>query len=163
VRFSFRTGLITASPSPRLVRILPCASPGKHPLGCLKKAAPPQKNFESKKEQSLIRGVEPAARKMVLWILLICCQSAYAQSTSLDIVVDLAKNESPLVHYWERCVGSGHGALTMREDWRQHVAMAHKDLGIQVSRHPYSVQSLTSATFYLGCKLPEGQVPWHPR
>ena len=25
----------------------------------------------------------------------------------------------------------GHGALTMREDWRQHVAMAHRDLGIQ--------------------------------
>ena len=67
-------------------------------------------------------------------------QGARPPSPPIGFKIDLAAaaaakggspHGSPFPHYWERCVGSGHGALTMREDWRQHVAMAHRDLGIQ--------------------------------
>ena len=51
-------------------------------------------------------------------------------ASTVSIAIDAAKAE-PFPHYWERCVGSGHGALTLREDWRRHVAMANADLGIQ--------------------------------
>jgi len=53
--------------------------------------------------------------------------------TPMSVEIDLTAGgaTAPFPHYFERCVGSGHGALTMREDWRQHVAMAHADLGIQ--------------------------------
>eukprot|EP01052_Picozoa_sp_SAG31_P018201 SAG31_NODE_1279_length_9036_cov_1.858454_8_plen_107_part_00 len=47
---------------------------------------------------------------------------------ALPIVAQLTTS---FPHHFERCVGSGHGALTLRADWRQHVAMAHRDLGIQ--------------------------------
>ena len=57
-----------------------------------------------------------------------CCAPP---SPPIAFAIDLAGKASAFPHYWERCVGSGHGALTMREDWRQHVAMAHDDLGIQ--------------------------------
>jgi xylan 1,4-beta-xylosidase len=58
-----------------------------------------------------------------------CCAPP---SPPIGFAIDLAAGKaSPFPHYWERCVGSGHGALTMREDWRQHVAMAHHDIGIQ--------------------------------
>ena len=56
--------------------------------------------------------------------------SSAAGQSSVDVRIDASKAD-PFAHYWERCVGSGHGALTLREDWRQHVAMARKDLGIQ--------------------------------
>jgi hypothetical protein len=46
------------------------------------------------------------------------------------VALNLMDNQ-PLVHHWSRCVGSGHAALTLREDWRQHVAMAHRDLGVE--------------------------------
>jgi xylan 1,4-beta-xylosidase len=49
---------------------------------------------------------------------------------AIDVAIDLS-SRTKFPHYFERCVGSGHGALTLREDWRQHVDMAHNDLGIQ--------------------------------
>jgi len=51
-------------------------------------------------------------------------------SPSVEVGIDLAKS-SAFPHYFERCVGSGHGALTLRSDWRSHVAMARRDLGIE--------------------------------
>lgn len=34
-------------------------------------------------------------------------------------------------HFYETCVGSGHMSLTLREDWRTHIRMAAKDLGVK--------------------------------
>jgi xylan 1,4-beta-xylosidase len=59
-----------------------------------------------------------------------CCTSPAPPSPPVGFAIDLTKHE-PLVHHWERCVGSGHGALTLREDWRKHVRMARQDLGIE--------------------------------
>ena len=57
--------------------------------------------------------------------------SLVGQPEPINVDIDLDRTHLPFPHYFERCVGSGHGALTMREDWRNHVAMAHKDLGIE--------------------------------
>ena len=32
---------------------------------------------------------------------------------------------SPLYFWWDKCVGSGHGALLQRSDWRQWMSHAH--------------------------------------
>lgn len=34
-------------------------------------------------------------------------------------------------HFFETCVGSGHMSLTLREDWRNHIRMAARDLGVK--------------------------------
>ena len=34
-------------------------------------------------------------------------------------------------HFYETSVGSGHMSLTLREDWRTHIRMAAKDLGVK--------------------------------
>ncbi len=35
-------------------------------------------------------------------------------------------------HYWEQCVGSGHALLGLRQDWREHLKIAHDSLGYTV-------------------------------
>jgi xylan 1,4-beta-xylosidase len=37
----------------------------------------------------------------------------------------------PFSHFFETSVGSGHMSLTLREDWRQHLRMAARDLGVK--------------------------------
>ena len=34
-------------------------------------------------------------------------------------------------HFFENAVGSGHMSLTAREDWRTHIRMAARDLGVK--------------------------------
>ena len=34
-------------------------------------------------------------------------------------------------HYWKECVGSGHALLALREDYRAHLEMARRDLGVK--------------------------------
>ena len=44
----------------------------------------------------------------------------------------LTSNASePFTHFFENSVGSGHMSLTLRADWRQHLAMARRDLGVR--------------------------------
>eukprot|EP00928_Gymnodinium_smaydae_P066544 TRINITY_DN49537_c0_g1_i1.p1 TRINITY_DN49537_c0_g1~~TRINITY_DN49537_c0_g1_i1.p1 ORF type:complete len:532 (-),score=72.86 TRINITY_DN49537_c0_g1_i1:69-1664(-) len=50
-------------------------------------------------------------------------------STTAIGVVDLAAKGTPFAHYWKRCVGSGHMLLGTREDWRNHLRLAVKELG----------------------------------
>lgn len=38
---------------------------------------------------------------------------------------------TPWKHVWEACVGSGHAALGLRADWREHLAAVRKDLGFE--------------------------------
>ena len=64
-------------------------------------------------------------------------------SPPLSVAIDLTKSE-PLPHYWERCVGSGHGALTLREDWRLQVVMAREDIGFQRVRFHGAVHCCVS-------------------
>lgn len=40
----------------------------------------------------------------------------------------------PLPHVWERGVGSGHAALALRADWREHLRLVRDTLGMQAVR-----------------------------
>lgn len=46
---------------------------------------------------------------------------------------DLTKT-SEWNHYWERCVGSGHGLLGLRSDWQKHLKIVHDSLGFKYVR-----------------------------
>jgi len=47
-----------------------------------------------------------------------------------SFVVDMS-NSSSFDHFWEGCVGSGHAALALRDDWRRQLKHAHDKLGMQ--------------------------------
>ena len=38
---------------------------------------------------------------------------------------------TPLPHFWEECVGSGHASLALRTDWQEQIAIAHDELGMK--------------------------------
>ena len=48
-----------------------------------------------------------------------------------------ASSAQPFTHFFETCVGSGHMSLTLREDWRQHIRMAARDLGVKPGSHTF--------------------------
>ena len=45
--------------------------------------------------------------------------------------VNLSAPTENFSHFFETSVGSGHMSLTLREDWRQHLRMAARDLGVK--------------------------------
>lgn len=53
---------------------------------------------------------------------------------SLNFVVDANKPTIQWKHYWKECVGSGHALLALREDYRAHLEMARRDLGVKFVR-----------------------------
>ncbi|MBN1583942.1 MAG: beta-xylosidase [Anaerolineae bacterium] len=50
------------------------------------------------------------------------------------LTMDVQKETMPFPHYWERCVGSGHAALALREDWRRHLKRCVGELGFEYVR-----------------------------
>jgi xylan 1,4-beta-xylosidase len=44
---------------------------------------------------------------------------------------DLAGHATPLPHFWEHTVGSGHATLALRADWQTQMKRAHDELGMQ--------------------------------
>jgi hypothetical protein len=81
---------------------------------------------------ALDRAMSGGAPTMWLVAMLVLALQTVWVRAAVDVAIDLSDSSRiDFPHYFERCVGSGHGALTLREDWRQHVDMAHKDLGIQ--------------------------------
>ncbi len=46
------------------------------------------------------------------------------------LLVDLGAPRQPFAHSWKRSFGSGHAKLTRRPDWRQQLALAHQELGL---------------------------------
>jgi xylan 1,4-beta-xylosidase len=55
-----------------------------------------------------------------------------AERVNLDL--DLAATASPLRHYYEMCVGSGHAALALRADWQAHLRKCRDELGFRYVR-----------------------------
>lgn len=55
-------------------------------------------------------------------------------SPSSTLTLDLNAPTTPFPHYWERCVGSDHAAMGLREDWRQQLKQCHDELGFQYVR-----------------------------
>jgi xylan 1,4-beta-xylosidase len=58
------------------------------------------------------------------------CTCMTLGNASPDFHVQL-NNLTKFEHYWERCVGSGHAALGQRQDWREQLLRARRELGIQ--------------------------------
>ena len=56
---------------------------------------------------------------------------------AVEVVVDAADANAatPFVHRWKRSFGSGHAALTLRDDWRAHMRQAADELGMQGVRY----------------------------
>ena len=44
---------------------------------------------------------------------------------------DLRGAATPLPHFWEHTVGSGHATLALRADWQAQMRRAHDELGMQ--------------------------------
>lgn len=72
-----------------------------------------------------------AERVAVFLLLFTMCGSPSVTKVTLD---DGAKS-SPFAQYWRRCFGSGHAALTLRQDWRDSLTAAVHELGLQGIRH----------------------------
>ena len=52
-------------------------------------------------------------------------------TAAFHVVNDDGSTTSPFTHFFEESVGSGHMALTARADWREHMTMAARDLGVK--------------------------------
>jgi len=50
------------------------------------------------------------------------------------VVLDAQGPASALEHLWSKCIGSGHAALTLREDWRAQVRQARREIGVEAVR-----------------------------
>ncbi|MEP6938133.1 MAG: glycosyl hydrolase [Rudaea sp.] len=44
---------------------------------------------------------------------------------------DLSASPTPLPHFWEHTIGSGHATLALRADWQAQLKRAHDDLGMR--------------------------------
>ena len=53
-------------------------------------------------------------------------------------------------HFFENSVGSGHMSLTLREDWRNHIRMAARDLGVKHIRGHGLLDDDMSVSFAYG-------------
>jgi len=49
----------------------------------------------------------------------------------IKFTLDTNTKTVPFPHYWERCVGSGHAALALRQDWREQMKRCHTELGFR--------------------------------
>ena len=56
----------------------------------------------------------------------------------------------PFSHFFETCVGSGHMSLTLREDWRNHLRMSARDLGVKHIRGHGLLDDDMSVSFAYG-------------
>lgn len=53
---------------------------------------------------------------------------------SVEFKLDLGETATPLLHYYEMCVGSGHAALALRADWQAHLRKCRDELGFEYVR-----------------------------
>ena len=55
-------------------------------------------------------------------------------SSSVTVDVSSSAETSPFPHFWEEVMGSGHGALTLRDDWQRAATLATQELGVKAVR-----------------------------
>ena len=53
---------------------------------------------------------------------------------SIKFTCDLESAVTPLPHFWEHTVGSGHAPLALRADWQAQLKKAHSELGFRYVR-----------------------------
>ena len=71
-----------------------------------------------------------------LFIMLNSYAHCAGTHTALSFTVDLSSPRVPFPHTWEECVGSGHAALGLRQDWKQQLASVHNNLGFKLGHYP---------------------------
>jgi xylan 1,4-beta-xylosidase len=52
-----------------------------------------------------------------------------ASNITATFSCDLNGPTTPLPHFWEHTVGSGHATLALRADWQAQIKVAHDELG----------------------------------
>ena len=81
--------------------------------------------------------MESSARRTTtagVLIILFLTSKFVATSASVLITANLTGSQTPLVFSLLDCVGSGHGALTLREDYRNHLRKVQADIGFSSIR-----------------------------
>ena len=68
-------------------------------------------------------------------LLLIALAFAASANVPVSVTVDTTLTPTLFEHKWKRSFGSGHAALTLRDDWRQHLKLARDQLGLQGVRY----------------------------
>ena len=64
-------------------------------------------------------------RLLILAQALLCAvRDGHCAAADVTASFDIGGPGHPLPHLWSRCLGSGHAALTLREDWRNQVGVA---------------------------------------
>ena len=58
-------------------------------------------------------------------LFMVCCQSAQVWKSTVS-----SSTTYTFDFYWNKCTGSGHGALALREDWQEMVKNAHDKVGV---------------------------------
>ncbi|CAN5430999.1 cellulase family glycosylhydrolase [soil metagenome] len=65
----------------------------------------------------------------------------------IEFSCNLAEKTTPLKHFWEHTVGSGHAPLALRADWQAQLKKSHEELGFRHVRFhgilSYSMDTLT--------------------
>ncbi len=52
----------------------------------------------------------------------------------VNFACDLTGTATPLTHFWEYTVGSGHATLALRADWQAQLLRTHDELGFRHMR-----------------------------
>lgn len=52
----------------------------------------------------------------------------------MKLTVFTEKSTGKITQYWSKCVGSGHAALSLREDWRKQLKKCREELGFEYVR-----------------------------
>ena len=56
------------------------------------------------------------------------------KSDAMPINIDLEKVAGALPHYWENCAGSDRTVVGLRQQWREDLVRAHRDMGMKSIR-----------------------------
>jgi xylan 1,4-beta-xylosidase len=55
-------------------------------------------------------------------------------ATKTTLTVDVSDTPTGFPQFWRQCIGSGHAALTLRSDWRDHVRIQQDAIGFRSIR-----------------------------
>ena len=53
---------------------------------------------------------------------------------TINFICNLSERRTPLTHFWEHTVGSGHAPLALRADWQRQIKQCHDELGTRYVR-----------------------------
>jgi xylan 1,4-beta-xylosidase len=57
-----------------------------------------------------------------------------SDSDTIAVSVDLGKSAGALPHFWENCTGSDRTIVGLRQQWREDLVRAHRDMGMKSVR-----------------------------